>query len=139
MSAQGEIDKIVKSDDLAVQELGVTHEQIASRIEYLIYESKRRAIDKWVTNRLRRSRWTIVDNRYMVSRIPMIGELTCPICFGEMDRLADSYSIENIGTGEKISIPALIVHLIRAHHFYLKVGSPYRLDPRRAVRVLEIK
>lgn len=46
--------------------------------------------------------------------------------------------ILNRKTGESFTAPALIVHLIRAHHFFEGVESPYRVDPEKVIRTLEI-
>lgn len=34
--------------------------------------------------------------------------------------------------------PGLIVHLVRDHHFFEGKGTPYRLEPTTAARVLEL-
>ncbi len=44
----------------------------------------------------------------------------------------------NRNTGEYVTGPGLIVHLIREHRFFEGLESPYRLDPERAARVLEL-
>lgn len=38
--------------------------------------------------------------------------------------------------GEYITGPGMIVHLLREHHFFEGVGSPYRVDPTKVIRVL---
>lgn len=46
--------------------------------------------------------------------------------------------------GEKLQVfiyitgPGLIVHLIRAHQFFEGSESPYRVEPRKAIRVLAL-
>jgi hypothetical protein len=49
------------------------------------------------------------------------------------------FVIRNRRTGETIEGGDLIVHLIRKHHFFEGVESPYRVDPQKLVRVLEIE
>ena len=47
--------------------------------------------------------------------------------------------ILNRETGESFTGPGLIVHLIREHHFFEGKESPYRVEPEKAVRVLELQ
>jgi hypothetical protein len=49
-----------------------------------------------------------------------------------------NFLILNRATGESITGPGLIVHLIREHQFLEGSESPYRVDPAQAVRVLEL-
>ena len=48
------------------------------------------------------------------------------------------FLILNRRSGEFITGPGMIVHLIREHQFFEGRESPYRVDPARAIRVLEI-
>ena len=62
---------------------------------------------------------------------PLMGRESCG--YGSSD-----YDIENLISGESIFVSELIIHLIRDHEFFEGIGLPYRLDPRRAIRVLEM-
>ena len=53
--------------------------------------------------------------------------------YGDID-----FVITNNRTGETLKGPGLIVHLIRDHHFFEGKQSPYRVDPEKAARVLEL-
>ena len=44
----------------------------------------------------------------------------------------------NRQSGMYVTGPGLIVHLIRDHHFFEGLESPYRVDPAKVVQVLEI-
>ncbi len=57
----------------------------------------------------------------------------CNTAVGSRDFL-----ILNRVTGEYFTGPSLIVHLIREHHFFEGLGTPFRTDPARAARVLGI-
>jgi hypothetical protein len=73
------------------------------------------------------------------SRISWCGYQACPwdckICqWSDLD-----FRIENQRTGETLTGPGLIVHLIREHHFFEGLKSPYRVDPIKLVKVLELR
>jgi hypothetical protein len=48
------------------------------------------------------------------------------------------FLILNRRSGESVTGPGLIVHLIREHQFFEGSESPYRLEPSKAIRVLEL-
>jgi hypothetical protein len=48
------------------------------------------------------------------------------------------FLILNRQTGKYFTGPGLIVHLIRHHHFFEGKGTPFRTDPRKVIRVLEL-
>jgi hypothetical protein len=49
------------------------------------------------------------------------------------------WCIRNTRTGQEMCGPGLIVHLIRDHHFFEGLESPYRVDPRELVHLLEVR
>jgi hypothetical protein len=51
---------------------------------------------------------------------------------------SSDFMILNRQTGESVTAPELMPHLIRTHHFFGGLGSPYRTDPERLARVLEL-
>ncbi len=48
------------------------------------------------------------------------------------------FLILNRQTGESVTGSYLVVHLIREHHFFEGMESPYRTDPTILIRVLEL-
>lgn len=63
--------------------------------------------------------------------------LALPCRPGQSYRYSDlDFLVINRGTGEYMQGPGLVVHLIRDHHFFEGTGSPYRVDPETAARVL---
>ena len=48
------------------------------------------------------------------------------------------FLILNRQAGIQVTGPGLIVHLIREHHFFEGVESPYRVDPVRVSEVLQL-
>jgi hypothetical protein len=49
------------------------------------------------------------------------------------------FRIENERAGEVVKGPGLIVHLIREHSFFEGLESPYRVNPIKLVKVLELR
>ena len=124
------LDEVQKADDETVTRLGVTHEQIASRIEYFItavgYPSRE---------------GRVVDGKYLVGGTVWRGGQECP--WGDAGSMMPHSSmdlfVKNQELGEQLNFPGGIVHLIRAHQFYEGRESLYRVDPEKAVRVLDVK
>jgi hypothetical protein len=61
----------------------------------------------------------------------------CPSCGNSTWGYFD-FLILNRRSGESITGPGLIVHLIREHQFFEGSESPYRVEPLKATRVLEL-
>lgn len=80
----------------------------------------------------------IVHNDYFEIKVEIYrGKLPCP--FGEKGIYQKSEIIvKNNKINESIVYTDLSIHLIKEHGFYQGIGSPYRLDPEKIVRVLEI-
>jgi hypothetical protein len=71
------------------------------------------------------------------SGILYCGYQTCPWgCDAESDL---DFKVENERAGEVVKGPGLIVHLIREHHFFEGLESPYRVSPIKLVKVLELR
>lgn len=122
------LEDVLNADEATVQGLCVTHEQIAARIEYFI-----KAVDDDLSQT-----GTVIDNKYRVGGVAYRGWQNCP--WGDRGQYSSlDFTVENLRTGERLNFPGLIVHLIRQHRFYEGKKSPYRVDPEKAVSVLDIK
>jgi hypothetical protein len=63
--------------------------------------------------------------------------MTCP--FGDPGLYPKNYVIvENKKINERLIFSCLSIHLIREHGFYQGRGSPFRIDPEAAKRILEM-
>ena len=123
------LDEVLRADDETVRRLGLTHEQIADRIEYFIrvigYPTKE---------------GKVVDGKYLGGGVVYRGCQTCPWKdLGIMPHSNLDLFVRNQDTHEELRFPGAIVHLIRNHYFYEGKQSPYRVDPEQAVRVLDVK
>ena len=65
------------------------------------------------------------------------GRLPCP--FGDSGAFAKlNTTIRNLATGEAFVLSDLSLHMIETHGWFGLPDSPFRLDPRLLVRILEI-
>jgi hypothetical protein len=79
-----------------------------------------------------------VDGRLQVFFAGHRGLQDCPWDCAPIPWACFDFLIVNRRSGEYITGPGLIVHLIRAHQFFEGSESPYRVEPRKAIRVLEL-
>ncbi len=124
------LDEVLRADDETVRKLGLTHEQIADRIEYFLRAIGYPTIDG-----------KVVDGKYLGGGVAYRGGQACP--WNDVDFMMPNSTlnlfVRNQTTNEELRFPGAIAHLIRQHHFYEGKQSPYRVDPEKAVRVLDIK
>ncbi|MFB0543825.1 MAG: hypothetical protein ACETVR_03490 [Candidatus Bathyarchaeia archaeon] len=155
---------VIRDDTATLKRLGVTHDQIADKIEELL-----KAGIEWdsagalkllkVLEELEKGREGCRVRRLSLHDIPVIighfnvkvkryrGHQRCPWAKDQDHRCTvgsgpkygnTDFVITNNRTGEALRGPGLIVHLIRDHHFFEGRQSPYRVDPEKAARVLEL-
>jgi len=118
--------KVIHDDEETIRNLNTTHNHIADRLEHFL------KVAPFGTPR-------IIDGNFEARMTAAgFGSQDCPwedpAYYGGMN-----YSVKNLRIDETLSFPGLIVHLIREHHFYEGRKSPYRVNPKQAVRVLDIK
>ncbi len=124
------LEDVLKADDETVRRLGLTHKKIAARFQYFI-DAVAYPTGSGV----------LVDGKYLVGGSVYRGGQECPWQDGGLfmpNSCMDLYVV-NQQTGERLNFPGGIVHLIHVHHFYEGKESPYRVDPERAAKILEIK
>jgi hypothetical protein len=117
--------EILDEDEASVRRLGVTHAAIAARM---------RALRAAGTAGLGGA--VAVPPHFEVTVDSFRGRLRCP--FGDAAAPKTNVAVVNRALGREIVFSDLAIHLIAAHGFYNGRGSPYRLDPRALVEVLEV-
>ena len=116
--------EILDDDHESVNALGLTNEQIASRLEEITHTAKKNLGDRLT-----------VEDRYEVRAEEHRGMIPCPwehpqgLFFKSYVELRDKKS------GETLIWSDLSIHLIREHGFFQGKGSPFRLDPAVLKRV----
>ncbi|MEJ5274149.1 MAG: hypothetical protein WH035_08465 [Spirochaetota bacterium] len=118
---------IIDDDNEKVKRLGLTHEIIAEKlIEFK--EIGLKGLEQFVDYK----------DHFKIKVEIYRGKLPCP--FGEKGIYQKSEIIViNTKINEQIKYSDLSIHLIKEHGFYQGIGSPYRLDPEKLVKVLEIE
>jgi hypothetical protein len=142
--------EVVERDDATLKKHGITHEQIADRLESLVEQAKQNEGDD------------LIEGKYKVKSLHYRGVQTCPFydigdcgsdnrdifitkcntkkpsgIKGMIQRVINP-ALRETEEIDRIEFPGLIMHLIRDHHFF-EGDTPYRLNPEDAIRVLEIK
>lgn len=121
-----QLGEIIEDDTNCVNNLGLTHARIARRMEYFTKKG-RKGMGTPVT----------VDDDYTVCVKEWRGLLPCPWDDGEATRKG-YVEVTNERLQETITWTPLTIHMIRDHGFYEGKGSPYRVDPEQAKRILDI-
>jgi hypothetical protein len=154
------LEVVIAQDEQTLEKFRISHEQIAGALEKVIAavdeQEKALPFDKF------REKQTDFPDLYHPEKNPLFSKDNLPDlnigylvdCFqvfilqyrgfqvcpwddcGEVGGF--DFMILNRNTGESFTAPALVVHLIRAHHFFEGVDSPYRVDPEKVIRTLEI-
>jgi len=150
LSHKDKLLEVVERDSETLARLGITHDQVADRLESICGQAWR--IESVLYSRgehpehhknLTRP-WIYVERKFGVRDTAWMGLQTCPFktrteeC-GNTSRASVDVHLKNRDLGnERIDFPGLIIHLIRDHHFF-EGNTHYRLDPEEAVRVLELE
>lgn len=95
-------------------------------------------LPNWSVNSLPAPGFGLRTGRLQVFMVLYMGKQDCPWGCKTEKLGARDFLILNRRIGEYITGGDLIIHLIREHHFFEGRETPYRTDPLRAVRVLEI-
>lgn len=119
-----DFNQIIADDEMVLEELGKTAEEIANRLEYF----QQKSFDAFQAS-------TVVDEIYDVNTEVVRGYLPCPFMHQGVYR--KSYTtLTNLKSGKSFTYSALNIHLIRAHHFFEGKNSHFRLEPRELVAEL---
>jgi hypothetical protein len=161
------LETVVVQDNQTLKTLGIPHEQIADALDNVLQcvedqrdkllkgnyqEYRKREGESRIPNLYHPEsipRFTVgnlpntdvgylVGNKLQVFIVQYRGLQVCPWrCESEHWSSLD-FLILNRQSGKCVTGPGLIVHLIRKHHFFEGLESPYRVDPAEVVQVLEL-
>ncbi len=118
--------EVLDADDARVRALGLTHRDIANRMEHFTRQG-RPGLGTPVE----------VEDRFEVRVEEWRGVLPCPWPHKGVYRKSITW-LTNTRTGQQMQWTALSIHMIGQHGFYGGKGNPYRVDPATAKQVLEI-
>ena len=118
--------EILIDDDEYVKRLGLTHRQIARRMNE-ITEAGSRGLGNFIT----------IRPHFEVRVDSVRGKLPCP--FGQCGLFAKTNTtVRNIETNREITYTDLNIHMIEAHGFYEGKGASFRLEPADLIDILEL-
>jgi len=117
--------EILEQDRLQVEELGLSHQAIAERLDGITRIAKGHLGDK-----------VILEDRYEVTVVEARGRIPCPWSHPKGLFPKSHVELRDTVGGETLVWTDLSVHLIREHGFYQGIGSPYRLEPARLRQIL---
>ncbi len=120
---------IIAADEQTMTKLGLDFETMCSLMHRLIAEG-RKGLGEPVT----------VQNSWVARVDEARGFLASPFDDGIFRKINVELELAPNGkpTGEKILYSELSLHLIEKHHFFQGKGSPFRLDPVQAKKVLRL-
>lgn len=122
--------EVMYKDEKALEKMGVTYEDVAERIEEIIHKVPYLSREPTPVE--------IRGKKFHVRGVAWRGGQECPFGDGTPEYSNLDLYVEN-EEGHAITFPGMIAHLIRKHRFFEGEGSPYRLDPERAVKILGIE
>lgn len=120
-----DLEEILRADDEAVRDLGLSHARIAAELEEL-------------TELAREGFGTPCDKGHfkVVLEEPLGGWVQCPYEHRRFRK--GEVTLTNINNGKSIVWTPMQVHMIGEHGFYEGRGSRYRLEPEEIKKVLEL-
>ncbi|GAB6188708.1 hypothetical protein JCM30566_04470 [Marinitoga arctica] len=77
-----------------------------------------------------------IDKKWEVQVGEARGHLPCPFEDGIFRKVVTK--VTNLDNNESIIFSDLSIHLIEKHHFFQGKGSPFRLEPPKLIKVLDI-
>ncbi|MDC7246166.1 MAG: hypothetical protein PQJ47_09695 [Sphaerochaetaceae bacterium] len=118
---------ILASDDVKVHQLKVTHQAIASRMQYF-RDAGLDGLGQFIT----------VDGHFEVCVDSVRGKLPSPFGGPGMYEKVNT-TVRNLSLEREITYTDLHIHFVGDHGFYEGAGSPFRIEPADLVAVLEVK
>jgi len=138
-------DALLSRDAETLARFGVAYEEIADSLQEVLcaalagpqMTTKSMVLRILTLGRFPRREPGFVTPRFRVYVTFWLGLQECPWCesveYGNFD-----FEITNRRIHESIRGPGLLIHLIRRHRFFEGIESPYRVDPEKLMRVLEV-
>jgi hypothetical protein len=114
-------------NDLVLGELKVTHQEVARHLQVLGAVGAKAEPDV--------AECTYHGKRFKIKVISYRGYQTSP--FKDGTRTNQNATVENLDTGKKLTFSRLVPDMIERYGFYEGKGTPYRVDPRKVVDVLD--
>jgi len=156
LGASESLEAVMLQDELTLRRLGISYKQIGDALAKVLsamYERHWERHDRWRDRIILRDASTIpsfsldnlpsvedgfLDGNLQVFMTQWRGFQVCPWECADAAWGSFDFLILNRQLGEFVTGPGLVVHLIREHHFFEGMEGPYRSDPAKLIRVLEL-
>jgi hypothetical protein len=124
------LDVLAADNQFVVDELGLTHQELARHLRVLA------AIGDWQVMRKKPSTEFLYHGRRMtVQRLYFKGYQLSP--FRDGTKTSTDATIHNLSNGKTLAYSLLVPDMIERYGFYEGKGTPYRVEPRSIVEVLD--
>ncbi len=123
------LEEVVERDAKTLDELGITHQEIADRLKALT--------SGWEDGEQVKPGKRMVEGKYILRNTGWLGYQYCP--WGDDEKTSRDWGIENTQNGFRIEFSGLLPHLIEKHKFFEGRGTSYRLDPLETVLALDMQ
>jgi hypothetical protein len=117
---------ILIEDDGKVRRMGLSHQQIAERMQYF-RDQGLDGLGEFMT----------IDSHFEVRVDSVRGKLPSPFGGPGMYEKINT-TVRNTKINQEITYTDLHIHFVRDHGFYEGKGSPYRINPEDLVKILEV-
>jgi hypothetical protein len=124
------LDVLAADNQYVVDELGLSHQELARHLHVL------GAIGFWQQSRKEAERpFVYHGRRFKVEVLSTLGFQPSP--FGDGTKSGSDATVVNLDSGKKLEYALLVPHMIERYGFYEGKGTPYRVEPRSVVEVLD--
>lgn len=129
--------RVIAADAAFLRQLGLTAEEIADSLERL-YEKGAHS-DRFRPVQVEQF-WVRIIHSHKMRTCPWAPKQFewCHVGRGVKYLTTEDFEITNTRLGASLSGTSLCFHLIRDHSFFGGPGTPFRIDPERAVRILDL-
>ncbi|TVR73020.1 MAG: hypothetical protein EA427_02575 [Spirochaetaceae bacterium] len=120
---------IIEADEEKFSQLDLDFDHVARRLRSLL-EAGRKGLGEPVT----------IEGKWIITTSEARGHLASPFEDGIYRKVNAriEYAPQGKPTGEELLISDLSLHLLETHHFLQGKGSPFRIEPEKIRKVLEI-
>jgi hypothetical protein len=122
------LDVLAEDNRYVVEELGLTHRELGLHLHILGAIGDRRGKDA-------EAGFIYHGRRFKVKIIRTRGSQPSP--FDDGTESGTNAVVHNLDTDKKLSFALLVPHMIERYGFYEGKGTPYRVEPRKVLEVLD--
>lgn len=124
------LDVLAGDNQLVVDELGLTHQELAKHLHAL------GSVAAWQADRgVKGEPFVYHGRRFKVTRVDSRGTQLSP--FRDGTESGSNVTVKNLESGKTLSYGLLCPYMIERYGFYEGKGTPYRVDPRAVADVLD--